>query len=422
MDSDFRPPKRPAESKQTKTDSLPQTPKINQPSFKTPEQIAAADGAANLAAMLDHPTADTPKLGRFHKPKLHWPPSKTGWFVSSLSVLICGCIVAFVLNHAGAKPVANAVSVKPASKPVVVAPTTVASTLSGLPVSPSLNQNPVTGVMIENTLDARPQSGLSQAGVVFEAIAEGGITRFLALYQDQAPASLGPVRSARPYYVEWAMGFNAGYAHVGGSPDALADIKAWNTRDLDEFNNAGAYHRITSRQAPHNMYTSMAALNQLEASKGYTSNNFSGFPRKAAAPAKVPAVKTINLTMSGPTYDVQYAYNPATNSYNRSEGGAPQIDANTNSQLSPQVVIAIVVPETRGALDASNAYYSDYASIGSGQAYVYQDGNVTTGQWSKTSPTSQITFKDATGKSIALNPGQTWITAVTSPSDVVSAP
>jgi hypothetical protein len=116
--------------------------------------------------------------------------------------------------------------------------------------------------------------------------------------------------------------------------------------------------------------------------------------------------------MSGADYNVTDTYNPANNSYNRAEGGAPQIDANTNQQLSPQVVIAIVVPESQGALDASGAYYSDYASIGSGSADIFQDGIETTGQWTKSSPTAQITFTGPNGQSIKLDPGQTWITAV----------
>src|SRR5581483_6348891 len=114
-------------------------------------------------------------------------------------------------------------------------PTTVASTLTGLPVDPSVNKRQVTAVMIENSLDARPQSGLDQAGIVFEALAEGGVTRFMALFQDTQPDYIGPVRSARPYYIQWLLGYDAAYAHVGGSPDALNDITAWHVKDLNQF-------------------------------------------------------------------------------------------------------------------------------------------------------------------------------------------
>jgi hypothetical protein len=425
MDSDFRPVKRPVRPSPSDTVPTPKPP-LHSQTFHTPEEVAAVDDITTSAPLTelpaqadDHPSAKKPTSWR-DKLRLHWPPGQKEWLASVVIVVVCGSIIGFVLTHTGPKPVASAIKItKPKAPPK---PTTVPSTLSGLPVDPSVNKRPVTGVMIENTTFARPQSGLGQAGVVFEAIAEGGVTRFLALFQDTAPANIGPVRSARPYYIQWDTGFDAAYAHVGGSPDGLADIKAWGVKDLDEFHNAGAYHRISSRVAPHNMYTSIAALNQLEASKGYTTSNFTGFPRKPEAPSKTPNARSVNLTLSGPIYNAHYDYNAGTNSYNRSEGGAPHIDANTNQQISPKVVVAMVVPMTQGTLDSSGAYYSNYASVGSGAVYVFQDGLVTTGQWSKSSNTAQITFTDANGQPLKLNPGQTWITAVIANNDVSYAP
>jgi hypothetical protein len=402
----------------------PQTAKAE--TFKTPDTVAAADdiGESALAARVELPDTVPPKSrqagswrDKLSKLELHWPPGRKEYITAAVVVLFAGLGIFLLLSHSKPKPVVKAAIMKLAPKP-----TTVASTLSGLQVDPKLNKLPVTGVMIENSTDARPQSGLGQAMVVFEAVAEGGVTRFLALYQDTSPGSVGPVRSARPYYIQWALGFDAGYAHVGGSTDGLADIKAWGVHDLDQFANSGAYDRITSRAAPHNVYTSIARLNQLEVSKGYTSSTFTGFVRKKEAPAKTPTARSINLTLSGAVYNAHYDYNAATNSYNRSEGGAPQIDANTNTQISPKVIIAMVVPESQGALDATGAYYSNYNVIGSGTAYIFQDGIVTTGQWTKSDNTTQITFTDAAGKPIGLNPGQTWLTAVTDTSKVSSSP
>ncbi|HEX4774964.1 MAG TPA: DUF3048 domain-containing protein [Candidatus Saccharimonadales bacterium] len=426
MDSDFRPANRP-KSLQAKLDNLQETPKPQNQNFQTPEEVAVKDDLTapvqNLASMAVASSNKRSKRAAW-RDKFHfsWPPGKKEWIGSVITVLVCGGIVALVLTHVGPKPVTNAQPIQHVAKKVAPKPTTVPSTLSGLPVDPSVNQRPVTGVMIENSPDARPQSGLSQASVVFEAIAEGGVTRFLALYQDTAPANIGPVRSARPYYIQWALGFDAAYAHVGGSPDGLADIKAWGVKDLDEFYNAGAYHRISSRVAPHNVYTSIATLNQLEASKGYATSSYTGFVRKKPAPVKVPTAKTIDITMSGPLYNAHYDYNAVTNTYNRSEGGAPHIDANTNQQISPNVVVALVMPYSLGALDTSGAYYSVYNTIGSGQAFIFQDGTLTTGTWTKTDAKSQFSFTDANGKPIGLNPGQTWLTAVGSSSKVVSAP
>lgn len=384
--------------------------------FRTPEEVAAGDTFEPMAGKPE-PGDDTPLRFEPKKPSdkstggwreklaFHWPPGKKEWITAAVIVLLVAGGVVFALTR-NSGPVSTVQPVKPQPQPVK--PTTVPSTLTGLPVDPSVNSRPVTGVMIENSIPARPQSGLSQAGVVFEAIAEGGITRFLALYQDTQPANVGPIRSARPYFEQWNLGFDAGYAHVGGSPEALADIKAWHVRDLDQFFNSGYYHRSPSRAAPHNVYTSIAKLNQLERSKGYKSSSFTGFERKKEAPAKQPPVKGINLYMSGPSYNVHYDYIASSNSYARTEGGTAHVDSNGNRRIMPKVVVALVMHYRL----ESDGYHSDYSTIGDGPVYIFQDGNVQTGRWYKSSMTSQFVFKDSAGKIIKLNPGQTWLTAV----------
>jgi hypothetical protein len=393
--------------------------------FKTPEETAARDDHSTATPVLDKSSQeynDEQKSKKKRRIRLSWPPTKKQWIVIAI-VLVVVLAAGFLLFKHFHKPVVHhELKHIKISQIVAPKPTTVASDLSGLQVNPSLNNLPVTAVMVENSLDARPQSGLSQAGVVFEAVAEGGVTRFMALYQDTSPSNVGPIRSARPYYISWALGFDAGYAHVGGSPDALADIKSWNVRDLDEFYNGSSYHRISTRAAPHNVYTGIATLNQLEDTKGYTSSQYTSWTRKADSPLKTPTAGTINLSLSGVDYNPTYNYDAGTNSYNRSESGAPQMDANTNTQISPKVVIAIVVPESQGALDSSGAYYSDYNVIGSGTAYIFQDGGLTSGQWTKSSNTSQILFTTSAGKNIPLNAGQVWISAVTSTSAVTHSP
>ena len=308
-----------------------------------------------------------------------------------------------------------------ARKPAPPKPKTVASTLTGLQVDPSVNDRPVTAVMIENSLDARPQSGLDQAGVVFEALAEGGVTRFMALFQDTQPDYIGPVRSARPYYVQWALGFDAAYAHVGGSPDALSDITAWHVKDMNQFYNAGAYQRISSRYAPHNVYTSIAQLSQVENAKGFGKSNYTGFARKDEAPSKAPNVTSIDLTFSGFYYDSHFDYDAAANSYKRSESGQPHLELHkdgTKMQIEPKVVVAMIVPEHNGKLDSSGAYYADYAAVGSGQIIVFQDGIAQTGTWSKAGDNAPLVFTDSQGQPFKLNAGQTWISAVTAASKV----
>lgn len=424
MIDDFKPVNRPAKSLRSKLDSLSSSASpanTNTETFKTPEQVAAEPFVQSSPQYSEtfQPSLEPPVL---KKKRFNVPTTKKGWLFLSiilvlLLALIGGLVWWFVVHNKPAKTVAVTKKVVVVKKQAPT-PVTVPSTLTGLPVNPSVNQQPVTGVMIENSTYARPQSGLSQAGVVFEAIAEGGITRFLALFQDTAPDNVGPIRSVRPYYAQWIMGFDGSLAHVGGSPEALANIRTWGVRDLDQFANGSSYHRVSTREAPHNVYTGIPTLNQLEAKKGYSISTYTGFSRKKASPVKVPTAKTINLVVSGPDYNVVYAYDPATNSYKRTLGGAPHMDANTNTQLSPTVVVAMVIPYSI----ASDGYHSNYATIGTGPVYVFQDGTVTTGTWTKSANASQITFADSSGNEIKLNPGQTWLTAVKVSSNVTYTP
>lgn len=388
--------------------------------FRTPDEVAAEDVTAAPFVPIPIVTAEPPAAVRFAwlaKLREQWPPTRKQWLIAGLlALLVIGSLVFLLLPTA--KPVAHIVKHSKASVKVVP-PTTVASTLSGLPVNPLINARPVTGVMIENSLDARPQSGLSQASVVFEAIAEGGITRFLALFQDTQPDNIGPIRSARPYYEQWALGFDAGYAHVGGSPEAIDDIHSWGVKDLDQFYNGNSYHRIDSRAAPHNVYTGVPTLVDLQNAKGYTTSKFTGFLRKTK-PTKpqTPTAKSIDLAISGPLFNVHYDYDAVSNSYKRSEAGAPHIDADTNTQLSPKVVIALVLPYSL----ESDGYHSSYNTLGSGPAFVFQDGIVTTGVWNKADNASQFTFTDSGGAPLPLNAGQTWLSAIDGSDKVSYAP
>ncbi len=193
------------------------------------------------------------------------------------------------------------------TKPKPKAPITVASPLSGLQVDPGLANRPVTGIMIENSLFARPQSGLQEAGVVYEAVAEGGITRFMALFQDSRPQYIGPVRSLRPYYIDFAAPFQASIAHVGGSPDALSIVRNGSYRDIDQFFNSGYYWRSASRAAPHNVYTSFDKLDALNQAKGYTASHYNIWPRKADKKLPVATAKTINIAISSPDFYSRHA-------------------------------------------------------------------------------------------------------------------
>ncbi|MGH7218629.1 MAG: DUF3048 domain-containing protein, partial [Candidatus Microsaccharimonas sp.] len=287
-----------------------------------------------------------------------------------VAVLLIGGGVAatiYALNQPTEAP-AKVAKPKPAPKPE---PVKYYSPLTGAQVeTEAITKQAVTGIMIENSPDARPQSGLKDSGVVFEAIAEGGITRFLALYQEQKPQLIGPVRSVRMYYVDWVAAFNASVAHIGGSASALAEVRNGNYRDIDQFFNAQAYWRATDRYAPHNVYTSFAKLDELNNAKGYTSSEFTGFTRKDSTASETPNATSINVNISSALFNSHYAYNAATNTYDRSQAGAPHLDREAG-QISPRVVIALKVTEQKVFEDG---WREQINAVGNGTAYIFQDG------------------------------------------------
>lgn len=269
---------------------------------------------------------------------------------------------------------------------------------------------PVTAIMIENSPDARPQSGLKQAGVVFEAIAEAGITRYLTLHQQDKPQIIGPVRSVRPYFIDWLTPFDASVAHVGGSLAALNEVRDGQYRDIDEFFNGAYYWRSTDRYAPHNVYTSFAKLDALNAKKGYTESHFTGFTRTDEKPSPKPDATniTINFNNYASLYNTSYTYDAANNRYNRFLAGQPHMDRE-DGQITPKVVIAMKVNEKTVLEDG---YRESIGTIGSGSAVIFQNGTAQEVTWHKPSQAAQITFTDANGKDVPLVRGQTWIAAV----------
>jgi len=341
---------------------------------------------------------------------------KLAIILSIVAVLIVGGGVTaalYVMNKKSDEP-APAKVIKPAPAPE---PVKFYSPLTGnIVTDAAATKQAVTAIMIENSPDARPQSGLKDSGVVFEAIAEGGITRFLVIYQQEKPALVGPVRSVRQYYVDWLAAFNASVAHVGGSAKALAEVRNGSYRDIDQFFNAGSYYRATDRYAPHNVYTSFERLDALNAAKGYTTSEFTGFTRKDSKAAATPAATAVNVTISGPTYNSSYAYDATTNLYNRSQAGAPHTDRESG-QIAPRVVVVMKVPQR---LVLEDGYREQIDAIGTGAATIFQDGEVKEVTWSKASKAAQITFTDAEGKDYPLARGQTWITAVPSDTGAVT--
>ncbi len=277
------------------------------------------------------------------------------------------------------------------------------------------NRKPLA-VIIENHFDSRPQSGLAGADVVYEALAEGGITRYLAMYlTNPANVSLGPIRSVRTYFLDWLEEYDGLAAHVGGNMDALDRIAPERVKDLDQFGLGNpTYGRTTDRLAPHNVYTSTDLLWKAADKKGFTgSSSFHNWPFKTeATPSARPSNQTLRLGFLGDvSYKVAWTYSQATNTYLRSVGGADAVDANANTRISAKTIIVEVVPMQTGVtrIGEQTIIMSD---TGAGKAKIFQDGVETDATWTKKTRTERTTFWDAQEKEIPINRGSIWIEVV----------
>ncbi|MBR3253170.1 DUF3048 domain-containing protein [Candidatus Saccharibacteria bacterium] len=313
-----------------------------------------------------------------------------------------------------------------------------------------LKNAPLYCIQVPNGLDGgRPQAGLTEAGVMFEAIAEAGITRFAALFQRPTTAIIGPVRSLRIYFLNWDTPFDCTIVHAGGSQEAMAALRSGGYKEMDE-NYYYMYRGTAGSRLWNNLFTTSSDLEQFGSDSGYNTSNINGFSRLTPEQAEkarvdgiveeklnitkaaekdtsklVPEVSNITFRFgSTPSFNVNYIYDVTTNSYLRryadgikhevykcSDGDLGEVNPEDNcsmTQLAPKVVIAMIVQERL----SSDGVHEDITSIGSGTAYVFQNGKVTVGTWNKGSIGEQIKFLDESGNEISLIPGQTIISAV----------
>lgn len=280
---------------------------------------------------------------------------------------------------------------------------TVVSQLTGVKVDPEVAERPVLGVMVGNSAEARPQTGLDSAGIVFEAVTEGGITRYLALYQEASPSTIGPVRSLRVHFLDWAMGFDASIAHVGGSKKALDMAEERGAKSLNQFKYSKAYYRDNGRDAPHNVFARTNDLRALQDEQDHGKSVFADIPRSNDNPSKNPLAGNITVDFSGPTYKVRFVYDPATNSYTRYLAGKPDLDEATQQPITVKNVIVITMSDDRSAKDGA---------LGGGEALFFKDGNVHSVLWEKPGYDERIKLVDTENVEVSWNRGDTWIAAI----------
>lgn len=293
------------------------------------------------------------------------------------------------------------------------------------------------GVMIENHENARPQSGLSKADVIYEAVAEGGITRFLAFYYCQDGMEVGPIRSARTYFIDFASEYGDSplYVHVGGAnqpgpADALSQITDYGWTGYNDMNQFSIgfptfwrdYDRLGHTAATeHTMYSTTqklwdyAAKNRdlTEVSEDGTQWDKSFVPYKFSDDASVSSrgkSQSLHLEFwtGNPKYYIDWVYDPAANVYKRNNGGAAQIDRNVNKQITAKNIVILSMIESSANDGYENNVHLLYRTKGTGKAYVFKDGKQITGTWSKSGRTGRTIIKDPLGKEIEFNRGLIW--------------
>jgi hypothetical protein len=323
-------------------------------------------------------------------------------------------------------------------------------------------RRPITAI-IENHLDSRPQSGLSSADVVYEAVAEGGITRFLAIYYCGASAAeirISPIRSVRVYYINWAAEYGKEpiFVHIGGANnicnncpggvkpygDVSKEVNAFAVltklgwryakgNDFDGGTNVGYpiivrdQYRLGEKSAwEHSVvgFTDKIFDEALVRGFGYKdaqsdpwNDDFTSWKFADGAPSDSAEVGDISFKFwdGMEDYDVSWKYDGTSNSYLRFNGGKEHLDLETEKQLSTKNVVIQFVKE-KGPVDKELHMF--YTTIGSGEALIFQNGNVVEGTWEKKLQTSRTVFYDDAGVEIEFVRGPIWIEAVPKGNDI----
>ncbi len=282
--------------------------------------------------------------------------------------------------------------------------------LTGLPSAKKSDQR-VVAVMVNNHHKARPQSGLDQADIVYEALAEGNITRFLALFQSQKPEMIGPVRSARPYFIRLSQGFNSLYVCHGWSPEAKKMLTRGDADSLNGlFYDGTLFHRVSFRQAPHNSYISFSNIEKGAKQKKYKMTDqikplpFDLSGKGIQSQAGTQPVKRATIRYAADNTP-GYEYDASKHYFVRTINGQTAKDRESGKPLIANNVMI---------LGAKHKFIDDYGrrsidTASGGNGYLLQNGKAIAIQW-KNQNGRLLPYKD--NKPLAFIPGKTWVNLV----------
>jgi len=278
--------------------------------------------------------------------------------------------------------------------------------LTGLPAEKEVTNRPFS-VMINNLAPARPQSGLTQADTIWELLAEGGITRLVAVFQSKEFTDpIGPIRSIRPYFIQVGEFYQGVLVHVGASNDAFAILQRQHKEDLDEITNAGAYfYRDKTRKAPHNVYSTLEMLRAGAEKRKYKDTAVVPVLKFDSAPPALAMAETANqidIKFMLSDYKVSYAYDSSKALYFRSINDKPHIDKNNDEQLTATNLV--VLSAKHDIKDDVGRLVVDLDS--GGEAVLFQQGKAIPCRWERREGDVIRLVKD--GEELPFLPGVTY--------------
>lgn len=257
--------------------------------------------------------------------------------------------------------------------------------------------------MIENSTLSRPQSGLSDADIIYETSAEGGIPRFIALFHTNKPSVIGPIRSVRPYFIDIAKEFNLPFAHCGGSDEALKIIeKDQSLVSINEISNGSYFWRDKTRKAPHNLYTSFDNIQKYLNDKNKKINNspFNTFNEDFYNNNQLKSVNSIDIIINN-NYSTNYTYKDGY--FLKFMDSKEAMDKNNNKQLA---FTNIIIQKTDISLSSDKLHLNIRLS-GEGEGLLLSKGKILNIKWKKTANDSKTTLYDTSNNEVPLSPGKT---------------
>ena len=281
--------------------------------------------------------------------------------------------------------------------------------LTGLPdQSGATASRPSLAVKIDNAPEARPQSGLDVADVVYEEVVEGGVTRFIAIFHSAAPPLAGPVRSVRPMDPDVLSAYHGLVAYSGGIPAFVSMMRKAPVQDVNVDVATDAYSWDNTRRAPHNQYISPEKLwPKAKGDNAKPPQAMFDF-RAAGEPFGDADAPHLSIRYS-PRASATYDWDPASGTWKRGENGTPHTVV-SGARIAPHnLVVQFVTTHTLGYKDRSGTNVVESDVVGSGDAWILSGGRVTKGRWSKSSKTAPTKFEDAGGSRVKLSPGRTWV-------------